>query len=125
MGMADAADVKIGSPSHMGRNLGIVIALAAGIAGVVFFTMRSSKQDEARLTKFDEFRAAYADKCNAPAFAKTQPDVVRDQYLTTPSIQAEMAKQTAALAAGASCADVVKALKAVDYAVPPAGPPPQ
>ena len=53
MGMADAADgnVKIGSPSHMGRNLGIVIALVLGVGGVVFFTMHGTKQDEARLAK--------------------------------------------------------------------------
>lgn len=125
MGMAESADgdVKIGSPSHMGRNLGILAALVISVAGVVGYTMHASKQDETRLLKFNAFRAAYAEKCNVPAFAKgPAPEVVRDQYLTTPAIQAAIEAQTTALAAGTSCADVAKALHAVDYSVPPAGP---
>jgi hypothetical protein len=127
MGMANSADgdVKIGTPSHTGRNLGVVAALGIAIVGVVIYTMHASKQDDARLVKFDAFRRAYAEKCNVPAYAKEAPDVVRDQYLTTPTIEAAIDAQTTALAAGASCADVAKALHAVDYSVPPAGPAPQ
>ena len=83
MAYVDSAEgnVKIGSPSHLARNLGILIALAAGVAGVVAYQIHARAMDETRLAAFDQFRAAYAEGCNAPSFAAQPPDVVRDEYL--------------------------------------------
>jgi hypothetical protein len=127
MGFADSADnVRIGSPSHLGRNLGILIALAAAVAGVVAYQMHAGKRNAERLAQFDTFRAAYAEACNAPAFAKEPPDVVRDEYLGSEPIQLAIAQQTAAIKSGnTTCETVAKALKAVDFTVPPPGPLPQ
>ncbi len=128
MAYADSAEgnVKIGSPSHLGRNLGILVALAAGVAGVVVYQMHTSKHDAALLAQFDSFRAAYADACNVPAFARQPPDVVRDEYLGSEPMQAAIVQQAAAIAAGSTtCEQVAAALKAVDFKVPPPGPPPQ
>jgi hypothetical protein len=110
--------VKIGAPSHIVRNLGVIVALAAAGAGIYTFQKISTQKDEVRLEQFDSFRAAYAEKCNVPSFAGPAPEVLRDAYLTSSILQNAMATQLAALNAGASCEDVTKAMKAVDFALP-------
>jgi hypothetical protein len=44
--------------------------------------------------------------------------MVRDAYLTSPTLQAAVAKQGSALEAGASCEEVLKALRAADFPIP-------
>src|SRR5579871_2473190 len=117
MGAAEADSLKIGTPSHTGRYVIIAVAAVALIGGVIGFQMFTGKQDASKVQAFDSFRALYAEKCNAPAYARAQPDVVRDDYLTSEPIQKAVAAQTAALNNGASCDDVVAALKAVDFKV--------
>src|SRR5207249_2754911 len=110
------------APSHFGRNAAVGAAVLASIAGVWIYSRHSATQDASRMERFDTFRAAYAEKCNVPSYAGPVADVVRDDYLTSVPIQAEIDRQLAALNAGASCDEVAKKLKAVDLAVPPPGP---
>ena len=116
------SSVRIGAPSHTGRYVGIAVAVVLLAGGVIGFQQFTSKQDAGKLQAFDTFRALYAEKCNAPAYAKAQPDVVRDDYLTSEPIQKAVAAQTKALGDGATCDDVVAALKTVDFKVPAPGP---
>jgi hypothetical protein len=117
-----SGDVKIGAPSHLVRNLAVVLALGAAAAGVYGFSSYEDQRENARLSRFDAFRAAYADKCNVPSYAGPVTEVVRDDYLTSPPMQVEIDRQLAALNGGAACEAVALALKKVDLAVPPAGP---
>ncbi|SRR5258706_11089690 len=118
-------DTKLRSPWHMGRNLLILGMLAAAAVAAIMFTMHSSGADTARMVRFDAFRQAYADKCNVPAYAKAPPDVIKEAYLGSVPLQAAVDEQASALASGATCEAVARALKAKDFAVPAPGPAPQ
>ncbi len=126
MSAADPQDissvgVRLDPPSHRGRNLAIIVAGVLMVAGFFLYTHTNDQRDDQKLARFDAFRAAYADKCNVPAYAGTQPQVVNNDFLTSPGIQAEVDRQLAALNAGGSCDDVVAKLKRVDLAVPAPG----
>jgi hypothetical protein len=113
-----ASDFKVSAPSHATRNFVILGGVALAIAIIFMYSHANAQRDEKKLTRFDAFRAAYAEKCNVPSYANTQPEVVNNDYLTSPGIQAEVDRQLAALNSGASCEAVVAKLKAVDLAVP-------
>jgi hypothetical protein len=112
--------VKIGAPSHLARNLGVLLALGGLGVGIWLWTARSNAQDAQRLAPFDQFRSVYADKCGVPSYAGAAPDVVKDAYLTSTNVQQAVAKQLAALSGGATCEDVQAAMKSVDFVVPKA-----
>jgi hypothetical protein len=115
-------ELDVHAPSHAMRYVGIFLAVLALGGAVWAFNAYTGKQDQSKLLGFDAFRAAYAEKCGVPNYADPQPEVIRDAYLSTPAIQAEMARQLNALTNTASCSDVVGALKKVDFAVPVATP---
>ncbi len=116
----DSMDVR--ASSHWTRNGIIVVVLIAAAVGVWRYSQYSSTQDTTRLERFDAFRAAYAEKCNVPAYAGPVAEVVRDDYLTSDPIKLEVDRQTAALKRGVACETVVAKLKAVDLAIPAPGP---
>jgi len=117
-------NVKIGAPSHLVRNLAVLIGLVGLGVGIWAWTAHSATVDAQRLAPFDQFRAIYADKCGVPSYAGPAPEVVRDAYLTSTPIRDAITKQTAALQGSASCEDVQAALKSVDFIVPKATPTP-
>jgi hypothetical protein len=122
MGAVIEREVDLHAPSHGLRYLGLAVAALALGGAVWAFNGYTQRQDQSQLLGFDTFRAAYAEKCGVPAYAEPQPAVIRDAYLSTPAIQAEMARQLTALNNNTSCGDVVAAMKKVDFAVPLAAP---
>jgi hypothetical protein len=116
--------VKIGAPSHLVRNLIVLVAIVGGAAAIWGWSRYSSARDDAKLAPFDQFRALYAEKCSVPSYAGPQPEIVQNAYLTSTPIRDAVAKQMTALQGNASCEDVQAALKSVDFTVPKATPAP-
>jgi len=120
LGEITGGHVKIGAESHAGRNIGILVAVVAMGAAIFGFTSYSNRQDAAKLAQLDNFRSAYADKCEAPAFRASAPALLKDTYLRSERLQAAVEKQQAALSSGTPCEEVARALKAADFPMPPA-----
>src|SRR6185312_16802274 len=97
LGEITGGHVKIGAESHVGRNVGILVGVVA-IAAVIFgVTSYMSRQDTAKLAQLESFRAAYADKCEAPTFRGEAAPLLKDTYLRSERLQAAVEKQHAAL----------------------------
>ncbi len=118
MGAAVETDVNLRAPGHALRYLGIAVGALVLGGGIFAFESYSGKADDSKLQRFDAFRSAYAAKCGVPTYAGPVAPIVRDDYLTSTTIQLAVDKETAALAAGATCDEVVQALKKVDLAIP-------
>jgi hypothetical protein len=125
LGEVTGGHVKIGAESHVGRNVAIGAAVVALGAAIFGFTSYSGKQDAARLERLETFRAAYAEKCEAPAFRSEASGVLKDTYLRSDRLQAAVDKQQGALSSGAPCEEVARALKQADFPMPPASATPQ
>jgi hypothetical protein len=117
--------VKIGAESHTGRNVGILIGVALLGAAIFGFTSYSNKQDASKLAQLESFRAAYADKCEAPSFRGEAAPLLKDAYLRSERMQAAVETQQAELQAGAPCEEIARALKAADFPLPQASSSPQ
>lgn len=115
LGEITGGHVRIGAESHVGRNVGIVVGVVAIGAAIFGFTSYSNKQDAAKLGQLESFRSAYADKCEAPAFRGEATSLLKDTYLRSERLQAAVAKQQAALNAGAPCDEIARALRAADF----------
>lgn len=120
LGEITGGHVRIGAESHAGRNIGIVVGVVALGAAIFGFTSYSNKQDAAKLASLQNFRSAYADKCEAPAFRTEAPALLKDTYLRSERLQAAVDKQQAALNAGTPCDEIARALKAADFPMPQA-----
>ena len=110
--------IKLRAPSHWLRLLGFATAAAVLGGGLWAFESFSNEKDAAQLSRFERFRAVYAEKCGVPDFAGPVPEIVNQTYLTSPAIRLTMDKQLGALEEGAYCEDVAQALKRVDFVVP-------
>jgi hypothetical protein len=122
LGDVTGGHLKIGAASHLGRNAAIVLAtLAVGI-GVVVYTIHSGQEDGTLMAQLGQFRAAYAQKCDAPAFQGEPSALLKDTYLKSERLQATVAKQQTALAAGTPCEEVARALRAADFPMAQAAP---
>lgn len=115
LGEITGGHVRIGAESHAGRNIGIVVGVVALAVAIFGFTSYSNKQDAAKLAQLSTFRAAYAEKCEAPAFRSEAAPLLKDTYLRSERLQAAVDKQQAALNAGTPCDEVARALKAADF----------
>ena len=93
LGEITGGHVRIGAESHAGRNVGIVVGVVALSAAIFGFTSYSNKQDAAKLARLETFRAAYAEKCEAPAFRGEAPSMLKDAYLRSERLQAAVDKQ--------------------------------
>ena len=120
LGEVTGGHVKIGAESHVGRNVGIGVGVVALGAAIIGFTSYSNKQDDAKLEKLSAFRAAYAEKCEAPSFRGDASSMVKDTYLRSERLQAAVEKQQAALQAGAPCDEIARSLKQADFPMPQA-----
>lgn len=120
LGEITGGHVRIGAESHVGRNVGIVVGVVALGAAIFGFTSYSNKQDAAKLAQLESFRAAYADKCEAPAFRGEAAPLLKDTYLRSERLQAAVGKQQAALSSGTPCDEIARALKAADFPMPQA-----
>jgi hypothetical protein len=118
LGEITGGHVRIGAESHVGRNVAIVVGVVALGAAIFGFTSYSNKQDAAKLAQLESFRAAYADKCEAPSFRGEAAPLLKDTYLRSERLQAAVDKQQAALNAGAPCEEIARALKAADFPMP-------
>jgi hypothetical protein len=118
MGAVVEDDVDLHAPSHALFYLVLAIGFAAVGASIYFLNAYSNRQDAAVLQHFDVFRSTYAEKCGLPDFAGPAPEMLRKQYLSSPTIQAAVDKQLVALQAGAGCFEVADALRKVDLAIP-------
>ena len=122
LGDVTGGHLKIGAASHLGRNAVIVVAtLAIGI-GVVAYTIHSGQEDGTLMAQLAQFRSAYAQKCDAPAFQGEPSALLKDTYLKSERLQATVAKQQTALAAGTPCEEVARALRAADFPMAQAAP---
>jgi hypothetical protein len=110
--------VKIGAAHHYGRNAGIIVGALVLGALAVGLTIYNSREDAATLTQLEAFRSLYADKCEAAGFQGEASSMVKDAYLRSAVLREALAKQQAALQAGAPCEEVARALKAADYPLP-------
>lgn len=122
LGEVTGGHVRIGAESHVGRNVGIVVGVLAVGALIIGFTTYSNKADAAKLTQLDSFRAAYADKCDAPAFRAPASALLKDTYLRSAALQSVVDKQAAALASGTPCEQIAHALKVADFPLPTPSP---
>ena len=119
LGEVTGGHVKIGAESHVGRNLGIVIGVVALGAGIFGFTSYSNKKDAGKLAQLESFRAAYAEKCEAPSFRGDISPMLRDSYLRSERLQTAVDKQQAALSAGTPCDEIARGLRAADFPMTP------
>jgi hypothetical protein len=115
LGEITGGHVRIGAESHAGRNIGIVVGVVALGAAIFGFTSYSNKKDAAKLAQLEGFRSAYAEKCEAPAFRSEASSLLKDTYLRSERLQAAVEKQQAALASGAPCDEIARALRAADF----------
>lgn len=122
LGEVTGGHVKIGAESHVARNVGIVAAVVAFGAAIFMYTSYSGKQDAAKLAQLESFRAAYAEKCEAPSFRGEAPALLKDTFLRSDRLQAAVDKQNAALQSGAPCDEIARALKAADFPMTAATP---
>ncbi len=120
LGEVTGGHVKIGAESHVGRNVAILVGVVALSAAIFGFTTYSNRQDAAKLAQLESFRAAYADKCEAPSFRVEASALLKDTYLRSERLQAAVGKQQAALQAGGTCEDIARGLKAADFPMPQA-----
>lgn len=110
--------IHLGPPRHRRRNLfiafgALVFALVAGA-----FALTARRAAPAKVEALEAFRAAYARTCDVPALAEPATPLMRDVYLRSPRLQATVAAQADALAAGAPCETVTRALRAADFPLP-------
>ncbi len=112
--------VKIGAPSHLGRNLLFLAGSLVLGAGVFLFYRQSAAGDAERVARLDAFRAAYAEKCDAPAWRTEAASAMRDSYLSSTTMQAVVDREAQQLAAGVACEDITRALKGADFPIPAA-----
>ena len=122
LGDVTGGHLKIGAASHLGRNAAIVVATLAVGLGVVAYTMHSGKEDGALMTQLEQFRATYAQKCDAPAFQGEASALLKDTFLKSERLQATVEKQQSALTAGTPCEEVARALRAADFPMAQAAP---
>jgi hypothetical protein len=115
LGDVTGGHIKIGVAHHYVRNVAIGAAAVIVGLGVVAFSTYSGRQDTAKLTDLEAFRAAYADKCEAADFSGESPPVLRDTFLRSERLQQAVAKQRAALEAGAPCEEIARSLKTADF----------
>jgi hypothetical protein len=120
LGEITGGHVKIGAESHAGRNVAILVSIVVMAAAIFGFTSYSNRQDDTKLAQLEGFRAAYADKCEAPSFRGEAAPLLKDTFLRSERLQTAVAKQQAALSSGAPCEEVARALKAADFPMPQA-----
>jgi hypothetical protein len=124
MGVANVdGGVKIGAPSHLIRNLVILVGGMVAVASIWVWQSKARQSDAQKLGGFDAFRAAYADKCGVPDYKAVQPEVVSNAYVDSPALQLAIAKQLTVLEAQgtSACWDVSRELRAIDFYVPKPG----
>jgi hypothetical protein len=109
---------RIGAASHWRRNLWLVGAVIAAGVGIAGFYAAYSRTDANELGRLERFRAAIAEKCDAPEFADPSPPVLKDLYLTSQALRDAVDRQQIALDAGASCDSIFRALRAADFPMP-------
>jgi hypothetical protein len=122
LGDVTGGHLKIGAASHLGRNAAIVVVTLAVALGVVAYTVHSGQEDGTLMAQLEQFRAAYAQKCDAPAFQGEPSALLKDTFLKSERLQATVAKQQTALAAGTPCEEVSRALRAADFPMAQATP---
>jgi hypothetical protein len=120
LGEITGGHVRIGAETHLGRNLGIAIGVVALGVGIFGFTSYSNQKDAVKLAQLEGFRAAYAEKCDAPSFRGEASPVLKDTYLRAERLQAAVDKQRTALQSGTPCDEVARALKLAEFPMAPA-----
>ena len=114
----------IGPAHHRRRNLWLAtgfIGLAVAIASYYVYWRGHNVVATDRLA---QFQAAYAERCDSAAFAPTATTLARKAYLGSLSLQRVVDRQLSALQSGAPCDEVYRALRAADFPLLSAGPPP-
>lgn len=119
-GDLSGSHVKIGAASHVGRNVGFLVGAVLAGGAIFGFYRYSMQKDNGELAKLESFRAAYAQKCDAPAWRNEVSPIMRDTYLNSSDLRATVETQLTKLNAGASCDDVLKALKTASFPMPAA-----
>jgi hypothetical protein len=110
---------RIRPPPSQLRHLWQVAIVAVVAAVLAFFVMRYFRREDAtHLRQLAQFSSAYTSECDAFGFNAPFPPVVRDAYLHSHALQQVVVRETAALAAGASCDQVTQALHAADFPAP-------
>ncbi len=111
-------DTHIGPAPHVGRNVGIALAILFMVALATVYMVFGRRADAREAQQLEAFASAFAAKCDPAAIGEITP-LQRRAYVRSDALQAAIDKQSAALAAGADCRDVYSALRAADFPLPP------
>jgi hypothetical protein len=114
-GEITGSHVKIGAKSNTGRTMMWIVGAVVAVGGMGAFYMMSGSSNEPKLKALEDFRGAFAAKCNNPEFSTPASQFLKDQFLNSSLLQDAVTKQATALQGGASCADVEQALKAASF----------
>jgi hypothetical protein len=107
--------VKIGAKSNTGKTILWIGGALVAVGAMVTFYKMSGTNDEPKMRALEEFRSSYAQKCNNAEFSAPASAFLKDQFLNSTVLQEAVTKQAAALAQGASCADVEQGLRAASF----------
>jgi hypothetical protein len=107
--------VKIGAKSNTGRTVMWVAGALIAVGGMIAFYKLSGSNDAPKMEALESFRSSFAQKCNNPEFSGPASAFLKDQFLNSTVLQEAVTKQAAALAQGASCADVEQGLRAASF----------
>ena len=110
---------RIRPPPSERRHLrqGAVLAVV-GAAMALLVTGYFRRENATHLRQLAQFSSAYVTECDASGFNAPLSPVMRDAYLHSHALHQVVVRETAALAAGASCDEVTQALRAADFPAP-------
>ena len=114
-GQNSGSHVKISAASSGSRNTIIAVVAVVAVGGMALFYKMSASNDGPKVQALNDFRAAFAKKCESAEFAAPTPPYLESEFLRSDALQAVVTKQAAALSAGASCTDVEQALRTASF----------
>lgn len=111
-------DTHIGPAPHVGRNVGIALAILVLAALATVYMVFGRRADAREAQRLEAFASTFAAKCDPDAIGPITP-LQRHAFVQSDALQATIEKQLAALEAGGDCRAVYQALRAADFPLPP------
>ena len=118
LGEITGGHVKIGAESHVGRNVGIVVGVVGVGAGNLRLHVVLEQAGHGQAGAARELPLGVRRQVRGAVVPCEASSLLKDTYLRSERLQAAVDKQQAALAGGAPCDEVARALKAADFPMP-------